>query len=64
MVLCIALGTLTLYIASFRYYVSRLRTRGTSPPRPDAEVAARKRRQPRLLLAARENRPDEIKRLV
>ena len=44
-------------------YVSRLRTRGNLTD-PDAEGAAWKRRQPPLLHAARENRPDVIKRLI
>ena len=44
-------------------YVSRLRTRGNLTD-PDVEVASWKRRQPPLLLAAQENRPDEIKRLI
>ena len=44
-------------------YVSRLRTRGNLTD-PEAEVAAWKRRLPPLLRAARENRPDEIKRLI
>ena len=44
-------------------YESRLRTRGNLTD-PDAEVATWKRRQPPLLFAAKENRPDEIKRLI